>query len=60
MDQLYGTIQQITAYSGISRSRLYELLSARIIPAKKAGRRVLIAFKDVENYLNSLPDWMDS
>ena len=41
--------------TGMSRTRLYELLQQNKITARKAGRRTLISFADLEAYLASLP-----
>jgi excisionase family DNA binding protein len=54
---------QLLAYSpanaarqaGISRSRLYELIAAGKLPARKLGHRTLILRGDLERYLDSLP-----
>lgn len=49
------TIPDAVKLSGMSRSRLYELLLQNKITARKAGRRTLISFADLEAYLASLP-----
>lgn len=41
--------------AGISRSRLYELIAAGEIPARKLGTRTLILRADLEAYLVDLP-----
>jgi len=55
MTKAYGTIPEAVQYSGMSRSALYEALKRRDLTAKKAGRRTLIAFADLEAYLANLP-----
>lgn len=42
---------------GISRSRLYELLHAGRISAKKEGSRTLILADSLKEYVESLPAW---
>ena len=53
----YGTFPEAQQFSGFSRSRLYELLQQNKITARKAGRRTLISFADLEAYLASLPTY---
>ena len=57
MTKAYGTFPQAVEYSGLSRSRLYEALKAGELTAKKAGRRTLISFAELEAYLASLPNF---
>lgn len=55
MTPLAVTIPEAVKLSGMSRSAIYEALKNRAITAKKAGRRTLIPFADLEAYLASLP-----
>lgn len=55
MTKAYGTVPEAVEYSGLSRSRLYEAMRAGELTAKKAGRRTLIPFAELEAYLASLP-----
>lgn len=57
MTKAYGTIPDAVRYSGMSRSALYEALKRGDLTARKAGRRTLIAFADLEAYLASLPTY---
>lgn len=43
--------------SGLSRTALYSALSRGEITARKAGRRTLINFADLEAYLANLPSY---
>jgi excisionase family DNA binding protein len=49
------TIPDAVKATGLSRSRLYLALKDGTLSAKKAGKRTLIAFSDLEAYLASLP-----
>lgn len=49
------TIPEAVKRSGLSRTAIYEALKRRDLIARKAGRRTLIAFADLEAYLASLP-----
>ena len=49
------TILEAVKLSGMSRSAIYEALKNQTITARKAGRRTLISFADLEAYLASLP-----
>lgn len=49
------TIPEAVKLSGMSRTAIYEALKRGDLVARKAGRRTLIAFADLEAYLASLP-----
>lgn len=51
------TIPAAVAATGMSRSALYEALKRGDLTARKAGRRTLIWFSDLEAYLASLPTY---
>ncbi|MCB2066540.1 MAG: helix-turn-helix domain-containing protein [Erythrobacter sp.] len=51
------TIPEAVKLTGLSRSRIYEALKSRELVAKKAGRRTLIGFADLEAFLASLPTY---
>lgn len=51
------TIPKAVAASGISRTALYEALKRGDISARKAGRRTLISFADLEAFLDRLPQY---
>lgn len=57
MPKAYGTFPEAIQFSGISRTGLYEALKRQDITAKKAGRRTLLSFADLEAYLASLPTY---
>jgi len=51
------TIPDAVRASGLSRSRIYEAIRQHQLVARKAGRRTLIAFADLEAYLANLPTY---
>lgn len=51
------TIPDAVRLSGCSRSALYVALKRGDLPARKAGRRTLISFADLQAYLASLPEY---
>ncbi len=51
------TIPEAVKLSGLSRTSIYEALKRQDITARKAGRRTLISFADLEAYLASLPTY---
>ena len=57
LPKAYGTMPDAVQYSGMSRSALYEALKRGELTARKAGRRTLIAFSDLDAYLASLPTY---
>ncbi len=57
MRPLAVTIPDAVKATGLSRSALYEALKRKELTAKKAGRRTLISFAELETYLASLPTY---
>lgn len=55
MTPVMVTIPEAVRLSGLSRTRVYSALSTKALPARKAGRRTLILFADLQAYLASLP-----
>jgi excisionase family DNA binding protein len=51
------TIPDAVKASGMSRSSIYEALKRGDLSARKAGRRTLISFADLQNYLAGLPEY---
>lgn len=49
------TITGAVSVSGMSRTSIYEALKRGDLTARKAGRRTLISFADLQSYLASLP-----
>jgi excisionase family DNA binding protein len=51
------TIIDAVTVSGMSRTSIYEALKRGDLSARKAGRRTLISFADLQAYLASLPTY---
>ncbi|WP_426051721.1 helix-turn-helix domain-containing protein [Brevundimonas sp. SL161] len=51
------TVPEAVRVSGISRTGVYEALKRGDLTARKAGRRTLISFSDLEAYLSRLPTY---
>ena len=51
------TIPDAVRASGMSRSSIYEALKRGDLSARKAGRRTLISFADLQAYLANLPQY---
>lgn len=51
------TIPDAVKASGMSRSSIYEALKRGDLSARKAGRRTLISFSDLQAYLATLPEY---
>ena len=51
------TIPDAVKASGMSRTSIYEALKRGDLTARKAGRRTLISFADLQTYLASLPQY---
>jgi len=52
---LAHTIADAAKVSGIGRTKLYELIGAGKLDARKAGARTLIPAESLRSYLASLP-----
>jgi excisionase family DNA binding protein len=51
------TIPDAVKASGMSRSSIYEALKRGDLSARKAGRRTLISFTDLQAYIAALPEY---
>jgi excisionase family DNA binding protein len=51
------TIPDAVRASGMSRSSIYSALKRGDLSARKAGRRTLISFADLQAYLACLPEY---
>ncbi len=51
------TIPEAVKASGMSRTTIYAALKNQSLIARKAGRRTLIPYAELENYLASLPEY---
>jgi excisionase family DNA binding protein len=51
------TIPAAVAATGMSRTSIYEALKRGDLTARKAGRRTLISFAELEAYVARLPAW---
>ena len=51
------TIPEAVKATGRSRTSIYEALKNGDLSAKKAGRRTLISFQSLKDYLAKLPDY---
>ena len=54
------TVRQAAAYSGLSRSFLYQKFESGEIKRLKAGRRVLILKSDMDAYLQAIREGDDA
>jgi len=57
MQPITLTIPDVVKATGMSRSAIYEALKRGDLTARKAGRRTLISFAELEAYLASLPTY---
>ena len=55
MEKIAIPIPEAANISGISRSRLYELIKGGALSAKKNGRYTLILMDELKAYMASLP-----
>jgi len=51
------TIPDAVKATGMSRTSIYEALKRGDLTARKAGRRTLISFADLQAYMASLPQY---
>ena len=52
--QLSFSIEEVSAATGLGRTKIYEAIGAGALPAKKWGKRTLILKADLEAFLSSL------
>lgn len=49
----YFNIKELSAYTGLPKSTLYEYAAQGTLPAIKLGRRVLFDLRDIDNVMAS-------
>ncbi len=54
------TIKEAAAASGLGITKIYELIGAGKIDARKAGRRTLILADSLKRYIETLPSAKDT
>ena len=59
MKKLAYTIQEAAEAGAGGRSKIYEAINAGELKAKKRGARTVILVDDLDQYLKSLPDFLD-
>lgn len=57
MQQLAVSIEEAQIMSGLGRTKIYELMNAGVLPARKSGKRTLILKADLDAFLASLPSY---
>ncbi len=55
LDPIFVTVPHAVEATGFSRTRLYEALKRGDLTARKAGKRTLFNYADLQAYLASLP-----
>ncbi len=55
MQPMSMTVAEACAFSGLSRTKIYELAAAKIINPRKAGKRTLILTAELSAALEALP-----
>lgn len=56
-DPIAVTIPDAVRLSGMSRTAIYDALKKQAFTAKKAGRRTLISYAELQAYLADLPTY---
>lgn len=49
----YFNIKELSAYTGLPKSTLYEYAAQGTLPAIKLGRRVLFDLRDIDNVMTA-------
>jgi len=52
--QLSLSIEEVSASTGLGKTKLYELINTGELKARKIGKRTLVLKSDLEEFLNSL------
>ena len=55
MDQLLYTIDQCCRLTATGRTKIYELIAAGEIPARKVGKKTVVAATDLRRWAEQLP-----
>ncbi|MBO9100347.1 MULTISPECIES: helix-turn-helix domain-containing protein [unclassified Rhizobium] len=55
MTKLSMTVDEATAYCGIGKTKLYELVKTDKISGRKLGRKTLLLTASIDDYVLSLP-----
>ena len=55
--QLSFSIEEVSAATGLGRTKIYEEIGAGALPAKKWGKRTLILKADLEAFLDGLESY---
>lgn len=54
------SIDETMSATGIGRTKLYELINAGELKAKKIGKRTIVLKADLEEFLSNLQDYASS
>lgn len=55
MPKISMTVDEAVSYSGIGRTKLYELFKEGKLTPRKCGRRTLILVEEIDALIRSLP-----
>lgn len=55
MQPMCMTIAEAVAFSGLSRTKIYEMAAAGILTPRKSGRRTLVLVTELSAALEALP-----
>lgn len=59
MQNIALSIEQVQEISGLGRTKIYELINAGALSARKLGKRTLILKSDLEAFLSNLPSYVE-
>ena len=51
------TIEDVRAFTGFGRTKIYEAINKGDLPAKKLGKRTVVLKSALEEFLNNLEDY---
>ena len=54
-EKISFTILEAVSYTGLGRTTLYEYMSSGQLPTRKAGRRIILLRKDLDQLIKGLP-----
>jgi excisionase family DNA binding protein len=55
MERLAYSVKEVLELVGIGRTKLYDLIKARELPARKIGSKTVILAADLDAWVRSLP-----
>lgn len=57
MKKALFTVRELKAETGLSHTKIYQLIRSGDLKAKKIGRRTVVSAVDLQKFIDALPDF---